>query len=223
MQWHGDRNENIPVGAVGAQHGSVAGGMCGTGTGTSSWEQWVHSIAQWCVGHVGTGLVPSTSQRVCSGEHVAQPGQHVGRGPSQPWHVFTGCQPHLPGWWSLVGKVWAEQGQDGIWLAHGNLLNHLEVLPAGRWHISHTCWGSSAIGLSCYSAHTAPAVRLLFQILSQLCDSLGRAPQSLADCLDHAPLGKEYAGQMPKVALWLALPNVITRHPSAQCGRAVPP
>lgn len=44
MGW--DRNKNIPVGAVGAQHGAVAVGCVGTGTRTSLWEQWVHSIAQ---------------------------------------------------------------------------------------------------------------------------------------------------------------------------------
>lgn len=127
--------------------------------------------------------------------------------------------------WQMVafgGKVRAEQGQVGSWLAHGNLLNQLEVLPAGGWHTAHTCWGSSAAGLRCYGAHTAPAVSLLFPILAQLCDSLGRAPQSLADCLDHVPLGREYPGQMPEVVLRLALPNITTRHPSAQCHRAVP-
>lgn len=91
-------------------------GCVGTGTGTSLWEQWVHSIAQ---GRVESWLVPSILQRVCSGEHIVQPGQHAGRGAPQPWHVFTHSQPHLPGWWPLVSKVQAEQGQDGSWLAMG--------------------------------------------------------------------------------------------------------
>lgn len=166
------------------------------------WEQGHHCGSNGCTAWFSgrwdvwdQGWFPA----LCSGEHTALPGQHMGRGASKPWHVFTDCQPHLPGWWPLVSKVWAEQGWDGSCLAHGNLLNQLEVLPAGGWHIAHTCPGSSATGLPCNSAHTAPAVRQLFPVPAQLCDSLGRAPQSFADCLDHVPLGKEYLGQTPEV------------------------
>lgn len=201
VQWDGDRNKDIPVGAVGAQHHSGVSGTCEDRAGCQ---------------HFALGnTLPSQD--------------NVGRGASQPTaHVYR--MPAISAW--LVAFGGQSLDQDGSCLTQGNLLNQLEVLPAGGGHIAHTCGGSSATGLPCNDAHTAPAVRLLFPVFAQLCDSLGRAPQSFADCLDHVPLGREYPGQMPEVALRLAFPNITTRHheaprgttrhPSARCKRAVP-
>lgn len=156
---------------------------------------------------VGTGLVPSTLQRICSGGTHC-PARTACR---QRSITATACVYRLPttsAWLVAFGGQSPGRAGPGWELSrHGNLLNQLEVLPAGGWHITHTCQGSSATGLPCYGAHTAPAVRLLFLILAQLCDSLGSAPQSLAACFDHVPLGKEYPGQMTEVALRLALPT----------------
>lgn len=208
MQWNGDRNRNIPVGAVDAQHGSVEGGMCGNRdrdiTVGAVGAQHRSGVGGMCGDRAGSQYF---AEGVLWGTRCPARTACGQRGITATARVYR-----LPATsaWQMAGKVQAEQGQDGSWLAHGNLLN-LEVLPAGGWHTAHTCQGSCATGLPCYGAHTAPAVKLLFQILAQLCDSLGRAPYSLADCLDHVPLGKEYP--MPEVALRLALPNISVRHP----------
>lgn len=77
-------------------------------------ERWVHSIAQLAGGMHGDGvawLVPGVLQRVRPREHIAQQGWHAGGGRSQPWHMFTACEPHLPLWRPSVSKVRAEQGR----------------------------------------------------------------------------------------------------------------
>lgn len=153
----GNRDRDITVGAVGAQHRSGAGGVV---AGSQHFAEGV----LW-----GTHCPARTACRQRSTTAMAC--------------VYT--FPATSAWLVAFSEQSPGRAGPGWELArHGNLLNQLEVLPAGGRHTTHTCWGSSAAGIPYYSAHTAPAVRLLFPVLPQLCDSLGRAPQSLAACLD---------------------------------------
>lgn len=132
----------------------------GTGARTSLWEQWVHSMVQWQVGCVGAGLVPSTllwgthcpARSACGQRDISAMARVYRLPPTSAWLVAFGGQS--------LGRA----GPGWSCLTHGNLLNQLEVLPAGGRHVAHTCRGSSATELPCNGAHTAPAVRLLFPV-----------------------------------------------------------
>lgn len=143
-----------------------------------------------------TWLVPGAFQRVRPEERVAQPGQHVGRGRSQPRRVFTACEPRLPGQRPSVSKVRAEQGR-------GKLLNQPPVLPvvAGWARSGATCPsasgdvlppGFSAMELTPWQRQSFCQPRQVWELRSLLGSPAGSGgtPQSLADPLGSCPPGQ---------------------------------
>lgn len=105
VPWDGDRNKDIPVGAVGAQHGSVASGM---------WRKRDIPVgavgAQHCSLAGGMCEDRAGSQHFALGNTLSSQDNMWAEGHHSQRHTFTDCQPHLPGWWPLVGKVWARVG-----------------------------------------------------------------------------------------------------------------
>lgn len=116
-----------------------AGGMHGDG------EAWAAPGALW---------------RVHTGEHIPQPGQHMGRGNSQQRCMFTACEPHLPG----SGLGWAKSGQSRAGAAAG-LWEPMESatsrLGQELCHAAQHQQGSSAAELGCCRAYITLVVRLL--------------------------------------------------------------
>lgn len=162
------------MGALGGQH-CMTGGTCGD------------SVA-W--------LVPGALQRVRPGERVAWPGWHVGRGRSQPRHVFTACEPHLPGQWPSVSKVRTEQGR-GRQLARPRNPAESATAVARRRSLGqkrcHAPPGLSATELTLGQQHGFCQPQQVWELWS-LSGRLGRTPQSLADRLDHVPLREGWSG-----------------------------
>lgn len=81
-------------------------------------------------------------------------------------------------------------------------------------------WGRSATRLRCYGAYAVAAAKLLpapaglgAPVPARLSGRLGGGhPSPLLIHLDPVPLGK---GEMPGVALGLAVPSIAVRHPPA--------